>query len=180
MPDSAPQRPDKPPVDYCAVFQDLTPDEKEAVLTLMDHETYPSGETILREGRSIQIMWIIIRGQCEVIKSTSKGGEQQLAVLGPSAVFGEMSFFQQAAHSASIRTLCEVEVMRLSRSRFDELTAVCPSAARKIAASTVGILADRLRQMDDWVCRLVERPDGAGHREEWHEFRSKLYSDWEF
>jgi CRP-like cAMP-binding protein len=95
-------------------------------------------------------------------------------------VFGEMSFFDEAVHSASVRTLSEVEVMRLSRSRFDELTAVCPSAARKIAACTASILADRLRQMDDWVCRLVERPDGAGHREEWQEFRKKLYSEWDF
>ena len=96
------------------------------------------------------------------------------------AVFGEMSFFHEAAHSASVRTLTEVEVMRLSRGAYDELTTISPSAAHKVASSTANILADRLRQMDDWVCHLVERPEGAGHRKEWHDFRAKLYSDWEF
>ena len=180
MSDTAPHEPEESPAEHCVIFQDMTPEEKQPVLALMEHETYPAGETILREGLSIQILWIIVRGQCEVIKTTSKGGEQQLAILGPCAVFGEMSFFQQAAHSASIRTLSEVEVMRFSRSSYDELSIISPSAAHKIAASTAKILAERLRQMDDWVCRLVERPEGAVHRKEWTEFRAKLYSDWDF
>ena len=158
----------------------MTPDEQQPVLALMEHERYPQGETILREGRSIQILWIIVRGQCEVVKSTSNGGEQQLALLGPAAVFGEMSFFLQAKHSASIRTLSDVEVMRMSREGYDRLIEACPSAARKIASNVVGILAERIRQMDDWVCQLVERPDGVRHQKEWHEFRAKLYSAWEF
>ncbi|MBT4867873.1 MAG: cyclic nucleotide-binding domain-containing protein [Planctomycetaceae bacterium] len=180
MPESAPPQPDRLPLEHCVVFQEMTPEEKQPVLALMEHETYPAGETILREGLSIQILWIIVRGQCEVVKTTSKGSEQQLAVLGPCAVFGEMSFFHEAAHSASVRTLTEVEVMRLSRGAYDELTTISPSAAHKVASSTANILADRLRQMDDWVCHLVERPEGAGHRKEWHDFRAKLYSDWEF
>ena len=158
----------------------MIPDEQQPVLALMEHETYPQGETILREGLSIRILWIIVRGQCVVVKSTSNGGEQQLAVLGPAAVFGEMSFFHQEKHSASVRTLSDVEVMRLSRERYDQLIETCPSAAGKIASNVVGILAERIRQMDDWVCQLVERPDGAKHKKEWQEFHKKLYSAWEF
>ena len=166
--------------EHCPIFTDMLPDERQPVLALMEHETYPKGETILREGLSIRILWIIVRGQCEVVKSTNNGGERQLALLGPAAVFGEMSFFHQAEHSASIRTLSDVEEMRMSRDGYDRLIEACPSAARKIASNVVGILAERLRQMDDWVCQLVERPDGARHQKEWHDFRAKLYSAWEF
>ncbi len=166
--------------DRCLIFHEMTPEERQQVLMLLEHETFPKGETILREGLSIQILWIIVCGECEVLKSMKADSEQRLAVLEPGALFGEMSFFHPAPHSASVRTLSEVEVMRLSREHYDQLQQVCPSAAYKIASSTAKILAERLRKMDDWTCGLMDRPEESQHREEWREFRAKLYSDWEF
>jgi CRP/FNR family transcriptional regulator, cyclic AMP receptor protein len=56
----------------------------------------------------------------------------------------------------------------------------CPSAANKIVDSLLSVMAQRLRRMDDWICDFLERSEGADHREEWHDFRSKLYADWQF
>ena len=162
------------------LLKQMTSKERERFFSLIERNTYPKGETILREGRSIQMLWIIVDGQCEVLKETRNGGDQQLAVLEPGAIFGEMSFFDAAPHSASVRALTDVEVLRLSRQKFDELQKMCPEAAYRIALATAEILAARLRKMDEWICELVERPDGAHHREEWREFRAKLYSDWKF
>ena len=164
----------------CPILQGMTSDERQAVLVLVEQETYPQGETILREGRSIQILWIIVRGECEVIKSTNSGDEQQLAILKPQAVFGEMSFFHYAPHSASVRTLTEVEVLRLSRERYDQLLLAGSTAASKIAFNTVKILSDRVRKMDDWMRDLVAKPEAVQHQQEWLNFRAKLYSDWQF
>lgn len=164
----------------CPIFQQMSADECQEVLNLVEHETYPAGEIILREGRSVQILWIVVHGRCEVLKTMNDGTEQQLATLDPGAVFGEMSFFHPAPHSASVRTLTEVEVLRLTRQNYNALEQTGSKAAHKIAASTAIVLAERLRQMDQWVCEFVERPESVNHREEWREFRSKLYSDWQF
>ena len=166
--------------DACPIFSTLSSDEHQRVLSLMKHEEYPEGETILREGLSTQILWIIVRGRCEVIKKMKDGAERQLAVLDEGTVFGEMSFFEPAPHSASIRALSEVEVMRLSREDYDGLQQSDSLAAYKIAANIVKVLAERLRRMDDWTYDLIENTDVAKHREEWHEFRAKLYADWDF
>ncbi|MGH7126945.1 MAG: cyclic nucleotide-binding domain-containing protein [Planctomycetaceae bacterium] len=162
------------------LFQNMTLAEREAIAGRLRHESYAQGDTVLREGRSVQILWIIARGRCEVVKTGKNGSPQQLAVLEQGTLFGEMSFFRPAPHSASIRTLTEVEVFRLDRADYDDLEETNPGAAHRIAVNVTMILADRLRKMDEWICDLVARPDGAPHRDEWREFRSKLYSNWQF
>jgi len=160
------------------LFENLNLDERQQVLELMEQKVYPQDTEILREGESTQYLWVIVSGQCEVFILRSDKSENRLAVLEPGAVFGEMSFFRQAPHSATVRCMTEVDVIRLSRERFDRLHAVCSSASCKIAANTAGVLANRLRRMDDWVRDFVEKDNG--HKEEWQEFRAKLFSGWQF
>jgi CRP-like cAMP-binding protein len=164
------------------IFAGMTPDEREQVMRLLEHETYPAGNVILREGKSNQLLWIIVGGQCEVFVLRSDGTENPLAILEPGAVFGEMSFFHPAPHSATVRASTDVDVLRLSREKFDRLHDLAPGAACKIAANTAGIIADRLRRMDEWVRDFVENSQDKSPRvkEEWEEFRAKLYSDWQF
>jgi CRP-like cAMP-binding protein len=164
----------------CAIFQGLSPAEQKRVLELTQREAFPEGHVIIHEGKSIQMLWIIARGTCEVQKSTRNGAAQRLAVLESGAVFGEMSFFHAAPHSATVRAVSDVETLRLTREAFEKLEKTCPSAAGKIAVNIVSVLAERLRKMDEWICDLTERPDADKHREEWQDFRSKLYTDWQF
>ena len=164
----------------CPIFQDMTAGERLAVLDLVEYETYPADSAILREGKQVQILWVILRGRCRVLKTMKAGTLQELAVLETGAIFGEMSFFNPAPHSASVIALTEVELLRLTRDRYDRLELISSRASQKIALNTVKVLADRLRKMDDWMCEIVDRPESAGHREEWREFQKKLYSDWVF
>ena len=172
---------DKTPL-VSPVFTNMTTDEREQVVTLLEPQTYQAGDVILREGDSTQLLRIIVRGRCEVFILRSDGSDNRLAVLEPGAVFGEMSFFHPAPHSATVRAATEVEVMRLSRQKFDRLHELASGAACKIAANTAGIIAERLRRMDQWVRDFVENREGKSRpvKEEWEEFRAKLYSDWQF
>ncbi len=165
----------------CALFQDLTSEECLHVLELFEEERFLQGETILCEGLSIQMLWIIVQGRCEVLKSGQANEEKQLAVLEQGSMFGEMSFFRAAPHSASVKALTDLVLIRLSREKYDQLAKNVPSAAVKIAANTAVVLAERLRKMDDWTCGLLDSPNANAHqREEWRDFRAKLYSEWEF
>ncbi len=165
----------------CPLFWDMNPAELAEVRHRLVSEHYPKDEVILREGKSFQVIWIIAAGECEVFKMVKPAIEQRLTVLDTGSVFGEMSFFQPAPHSASVRALTEVEVMRLSRDEFAKLQETNPLTVHKMLVNAVTILAERLRRMDSWTCELVERPDGPdNHRKEWRDFRSKLYTDWHF
>lgn len=164
----------------CPIFQGFTVDEYESVLGLLDQKAYAKGDLILHEGESDRTLWILVKGTCEVVKTNKAHSEHRLATLETGAVFGEMSFFQAAPHSATVRAVSAVDVMRLTREKYEQLYLLCPQASYKIALSVVSLMAQRLRRMDEWICSFIERPEGAGHREEWHDFRSKLYADWQF
>ena len=65
----------------CPIFLEMSPDECQEVLDLARVETCRARHTILREGQLTQMLWIILRGRCEVVKTANDGSEQQLGVL---------------------------------------------------------------------------------------------------
>lgn len=162
------------------IFEGMTAGDRQELLERMELHKYQADDRILREGLSIQILWVIVKGHCAVTKTLGKDRQRNLAELGPGDIFGEMSFFRSAPHSASIRTLGEVEVLMLRREKYDELESAGSSAAYRIATNTAAVLAERLRRMDDWICDLVEQPEAANHREEWQQFRANVYTNWDF
>lgn len=162
----------------CPLFRGMTASERQELLNLTELQEFPARETILVEGRSTRILWIIVEGKCQVTKATKTGGQQELARLDRYGVFGEMSFYSEAPHSASVISLTPVNVLRLSRAKFDTLLESGSSAAVKLAINSISVLSERLRIMDNWTCDLVEK--AGTHHEEWRDFRSKLYSEWQF
>jgi CRP/FNR family transcriptional regulator, cyclic AMP receptor protein len=164
----------------CPLFRGMSASERQELLDLMQCESFSGGQTLIHEGRSTQMLWIILSGSCQVLKHTKTGGEQILASLEKCGVFGEMSFFNPAPHSASVRSVTQVELLRLPREKYDGLLESKPSAAQKLAFNTIAVLSERLRVMDEWTCELVDKAEAGRHRDEWHDFRAKLYSDWQF
>lgn len=163
----------------CPIFQGTTLDERGQILERLEHISFSNGETILKEGDLTQFLWIILRGSCQVAKATT-AGTRELAILDSGAIFGEMSFFNPAPHSASIIAASDVEIMRLSRENYDTLEKNASSAAAKIALNTIKVLAERLQKMDEFTARLVDSPETSQHKNEFWEFRSKLFTDWQF
>jgi CRP/FNR family transcriptional regulator len=161
-------------------FEGLTVEEYESTLALLEQRSYAKGDVILTEGKSDQSLWILIKGTCEVAKKNKGKTEHHLATLEAGSAFGEMSFFQKAPHSATVRASSAVKVLRMTRDNYEQLHTRCPTAAYKITLTVVSLMAQRLRRMDEWIGDFVERPEGANHREEWHDFRAKLYADWPF
>jgi CRP-like cAMP-binding protein len=164
----------------CPLFRGMTASERQEIFGLLETKIYSPAQTILEEGESFQYIWIVLKGRCQVIKTRKTGTEHELAVLEPYGVFGEMSFFNPAPHSASVRALTDVEVSRLSRESYDRLLRMDSVAAYKLSHNTMGVLVDRLRRMDNWACDLVEKTEAAVPHEELLEFQAKLYTGWQF
>jgi CRP-like cAMP-binding protein len=164
----------------CALFRGMNTAERQELQNLLDGKVYTPGSMILSEGESFQHICIVIKGRCQVVKKAKSGEEKELWVLEPGGVFGEMSFFNPAPHSASVRALSQVEVMQLPRDKYDHLLRGGSLAAYKLAFNTMGVLIERLRRMDDWIAERLERNNAPAHKEEWMDFQSKLYTGWTF
>ena len=163
----------------CSLFRGMSVHERQELLGMLEAKSYSPGEMILAEGESIQYVWIVLKGRCQVVKK-AESGEKELSILEPFGVFGEMSFFHPAPHSASVRALSHTEVVRLAREKYDHLLRGGSLAAYKLAFNTMGVLIERLRRMDDWIAERMERNNAPEHHEEWMDFQSKLYTGWTF
>ncbi|MCA9077454.1 MAG: cyclic nucleotide-binding domain-containing protein [Planctomycetaceae bacterium] len=164
----------------CSLFNGLNEQELVRLFDLVESETFASGEDILTQGRVYRSVWVILRGQCEVVRTNGHGTDQQLAVLEQGGIFGEMSFLHEAPHSATVRALSEVEAIHFTPASFEQLKQSDISASLTITSNLVLLLSDRLRRMDAWICEVVEQSEDRQHRAEWREFQSKLYTDWSF
>ncbi|MEX0724652.1 MAG: cyclic nucleotide-binding domain-containing protein, partial [Planctomycetaceae bacterium] len=94
----------------CPIFHGLEASDLSVIAEMLRVQKMPAGWQVLHEGDFEQALWIISEGQCAVMKGPRET-EQQLAVLDPYSVFGEMSFFTAGPHSASVKTLKESELL---------------------------------------------------------------------
>jgi len=171
------------PLHDSPLLKDLDEQELRTMFEHMEHLCYKSESMIIEQGTESKGLWLLSEGCCEVIRTNLDGTKSQvLAMLGPGTVFGEMSFFQQTDHSASIKAVTQTTVHKLSQKAFDDLGNNKCNTATKLLKNLVRVMADRMQLMDKWVCELMgeNTEDPVIKQDEWHEFRTKLYSEWDF
>lgn len=162
------------------IFSGLSDDDAAFICSNLQTSEFKTGDSILNEGESVQVLWIILQGNCVVSRTCNPNNERILALLSDGDVFGEMSFVRTAPHSASIKAVSDVKACCYRREDFQKLLEERPETACRITANIAAVLAERLRRMDTWVCDLVDSPRGDDHRNEWENFRSAVYTNWTF
>lgn len=162
------------------IFRGLDDQNAKRICEALDTMNFEADENILTEGDDTQALWIILSGECVVSRACSVDDHRILAVLTAGDVFGEMSFVRTAPHSASIRSATAVTACCYRREHFLQLARQHPEAAYQICGNISAVLAERLRRMDTWVCDLFDGSDDQDYRDEWQNFRSAVYTNWNF
>lgn len=93
---------------------------------------FAAGETIFRQGTVGDFLYIIIKGQVEVIREDPEHGETLLAKRGPGEYFGEMALISGTPRMATIRTLTPVDAAMIERQTFFKLYAHLPDMRQHI------------------------------------------------
>ncbi len=87
------------------------------------HQVYEAGTMILTEGTNADSFYIVTKGVVEVILPREGQSDVVAVQLGPGKYFGEMEFFHEKRHRASIRAseAGPVEVLAIGYDRLKEL-----------------------------------------------------------
>jgi CRP-like cAMP-binding protein len=111
-------------------------------------QNFRPGDTIIREGQPGGNLHILINGKAEVLKTVKgKGGKgKQLAKLDRGSIFGEMSVFDGAPYSASIRALDDCDVHIIRGSDFKDFLNNNPKTAVAILSTLITSISNRLRR----------------------------------
>lgn len=131
-----------------SLFEGLGDKDLRKVFSLGMSRECRAGTSIVVEGQKGGKLHILVDGRAEVWKST-KGGlgrEKRLAKLGQGAVFGEMSVFDRAPYSATVRAAEDCTVYVIDGKTFKEFLRKNPGIAFKFFTTLMTLMANRLRR----------------------------------
>lgn len=126
-------------------FDFLTQDDERLLLERAKRVHYKPGEAILEEGSRRQAIFVIRSGLVGV-EVAHLGRGVALRQLGPGAVFGEMSFLESSAASASVIAREDAEVDVIEGTFVHSLLESVPGMAARFYQSLAVTLAQRLRE----------------------------------
>jgi ATP-binding cassette subfamily B protein len=103
------------------VLNELDPAALEQAAQFFEAESYPAGHSIVTEGELGDRLFLIARGQVEVIKADPIHGLRTLAVLEDGDYFGEIALLQRVPRTATVRTLTPTLLLSLRDTHFQAL-----------------------------------------------------------
>jgi ATP-binding cassette, subfamily B, bacterial len=104
-----------------APFSALPSEVLEEVARLMLYAERSPGDTICRQGSVGDELFVLGRGEVEIVLEEDEGNERILNFLHEGEYFGEISFLRRVPRTATVRARTQVELHILRRQDFDQL-----------------------------------------------------------
>jgi CRP/FNR family cyclic AMP-dependent transcriptional regulator len=157
-----------------SILADWPREQLAELLTHCELQTFAAGETIVGEGAEERALYFLLEGSAKVGLYVTRVGEEVLADLSAGSVFGEVSFFHAAKHSATIRCLEAATVLKLTRAKYDELKRQGSVMALRLGASTAELLADLLQRTNVWMSQHLTDQADRLVLEMWSGYRDRV------
>jgi CRP-like cAMP-binding protein len=126
------------------IFSGLTREDIAKILGKMEEQTFGAGTTVFSQGDEGDAFYVIQSGAVQVVLESASGKSEAVAVLGPQDWFGEMALLSGEPRSATIITVKNTAVWKLSRAAWDELIEKHPTWLLRFCAT----LSKRLSRVD--------------------------------
>lgn len=136
------------------IFEQLSSEEREALIREMELEQHDEGSVIISEGDPGTSMYLISSGEVKVYTRVPGGtGSVYLAKLGEGDFFGEVSVLTGKPRTATITASQRTELLRLDKEKLDTALAKHPGIRKVLddfykrrAKHTVEAMVDILRK----------------------------------
>src|SRR3972149_5719506 len=126
------------------IFSSLSREDIAKVLGKMEEFSFGAAQTIFVQGDKGHAFYLIKDRPVQVLLESASGRSEPIAVLGPQNWFGEMALLSGEPRSATIVTVKETTLWKLSREAWDELIEKHPSWLLQFCA----MLSKRLSRAD--------------------------------
>jgi CRP-like cAMP-binding protein len=155
------------------LFTCLSSADIELLIPSFEEVSYATDSVIFRTGELEPALYVLLDGAVEIVLDVPAGAEKIIADLGPESVFGEISFFHPAPHSATARATKPSTLFKLSRREYERLLDSGSYPACRLGTKAAEILAARLQATDKWVSQLLgeEQEQVAAS---WRRFRESV------
>jgi CRP/FNR family transcriptional regulator, cyclic AMP receptor protein len=140
------------------VFGGLEGRSLESVIDVLDDQTFAAGGTIFSEGELGRSMYVLRKGEVEVLRTSASGKKVPIVRLGPGECFGEMALVELQPRSATIVVKKKAETFSLTNFDLYKLYREDNYAYVIVLQNICRLLSRRLRKADS---RIADFVDGA-------------------
>lgn len=130
---------------------DLDPTELGKLAERTRQANFRTGQTIFQIGAPGHSLYIIVRGEVEVVHP-SPSGEVELARLGPGEFFGVTALLTDTTRNATARAFVDVDVLVVEKEDFRRALLAAPGMSERL----LGALSTRLRDSTERIRTLNE------------------------
>jgi CRP/FNR family cyclic AMP-dependent transcriptional regulator len=130
------------------LFEMLSDAEIDVLAELSRHRRFAAGEVVFSEGDQGDALFVLQRGEVEVVMggAGAGGAEEALAVLSAPASFGEMSLVDREVRSATVRARTECEALQLTAESFTAFRKRSRDGFTLFLVNVARVLSSRLRE----------------------------------
>jgi uncharacterized membrane protein YphA (DoxX/SURF4 family)/rhodanese-related sulfurtransferase len=116
----------------------------------------PAGTRIVTQGEAPEFFYIIDSGKVKVFRETADGIRTELTELGAGAYFGEVALVTGQPRTASVETVEESRLIKVSKVEFDHLLDHNPQLSRHIIHQLSQWLVHGDRRLESEVVHQVK------------------------
>ncbi len=128
------------------LFEMLSDPEITVLAELSRPRHFAAGEVVFSEGDAGDSLFVLERGEIEVVAQVDGGGETVLAVLAPPEGFGEMSLVDREVRSATVRARTECGALQLGAENFTAFRRRSRDGFTLFLVNVARVLSSRLRE----------------------------------
>jgi small-conductance mechanosensitive channel/CRP-like cAMP-binding protein len=113
------------------IFATLPQDARIALSRTGQEHIFAAGEAIVRQGAAGSSMYVVLSGRVRVLLEPSG---QEVAVLEPGGIFGEMSMLTGDPRTATVRALEDVRLLEITAERFRDVAMERPGLIEHVSS----------------------------------------------
>ena len=138
------------------IFKDMDAKTLSELSSCITQQHIPANTCIFKANSPGEELMFIASGQIKITLSIGKNTIVHLATLGRGQFFGEMSFLDHQVHSADVYTQTDVELLIMTRTDFDRISASNPTLTAQVMQSIAVAIATRLRHTNSDLLQIRE------------------------
>lgn len=137
-----------------SLFQNLSPSELEAVVSILRRVEIEKDTEVIHQGQPHQSLYLVEKG---VLHVRRKAGRSQILLgrIEKGGFFGEVSLFDPGTATASIRSMDKVLLWEIRKEDFDAFLREHPATGCTILRAMMVEMAKRLRRVDQRLTDAV-------------------------
>jgi CRP-like cAMP-binding protein len=140
------------------IFSDLNNEELSDLVELFIEIKLNKGSILFKEGDEGKALYVISDGEIQISKNIKGIQDKILAILGPKSIVGEMALIETQPRTATAIAIKDTKLLEITRSDFNSLIEINPTAGFKIMYNIAKLLSNRLRKMDEEFIKIFSQP----------------------